>query len=276
MLVALAAIACFLLAPKPKLAIQATDYAIQSQSSFNQPQSYPLGQKLPPNLYQPVGDWVGRLILPSQSSSESKLPGDQPLQLDPASNDSVADWVWLEVQQAPPEAQSLVGKTVRLEWSPKPEVQAYVRAVTQNVSFTARTETNKQQGNVHPDRLNGWKNVGPLQSLAGARPNDDVIVMLQNVTVLPTANASNILQIGREPVLATGRFYGLVKILGVDDQAGKQAPLTLCQKSPSCAQEFFRVQHYNPASKKFNGVLETIRIPQQLAGRSGIAPSTPR
>ncbi|HEY9872160.1 MAG TPA: hypothetical protein V6D12_01925, partial [Candidatus Obscuribacterales bacterium] len=60
LLVALTAIACLLLMPKPKPAIQLTDYAIQSQSSFNQPQFYPPSQKLPTDLYQPIGDWVGR------------------------------------------------------------------------------------------------------------------------------------------------------------------------------------------------------------------------
>ncbi|MBD2122157.1 type II CAAX prenyl endopeptidase Rce1 family protein [Trichocoleus sp. FACHB-262] len=275
LLAALAAIACLLLVPKPKPAIQATDYAIHSQLSFNQPQFYPPSQKPPTALYQPVGEWVGRLILPSQGLSDPKLPDDQQ-SLDQANNASASDWVWLEVQHAPSEAQSLVRKVVRLEWSPQLEVQAYVRAVTQNVSFTARTETSKQQGNIHPDRLNGHKDVGPLQSLAGARPNDDVIVTLKDVTVVPASDSPSILQISQEPVLATGRLYGLVKILGVDDQAAKQVAPSLCQKSPTCAHEFFRVQHYNPASKKFDGVLETVRIPQQLAGRSGIAPSTPR
>ncbi|HEY9747832.1 MAG TPA: CPBP family glutamic-type intramembrane protease [Allocoleopsis sp.] len=276
LLAALTAIACLLLAPKPKPALQTSDYAIQSQSNFNQPKFYPLNQKLPAKLYQPVGDWVGRLILPSQPLSEPELSGEQRSQLNQATDTPGSDWVWMEVQQAPTEAQSLVGKIVRLEWSREPEVAAYVQAVTQNVSFTARTEASKQQGNIHPDRLNGWRNVGPLQSLAGARPNDDVIVTLKDVTVLPTDDSANVLQISQEPVLATGRFYGLVKILRVDDQAGQKAAIATCQKPPFCAHEFFRIQHYNPASKKFDGVLETIRIPQQLAGRRGILPSTPR
>ncbi len=194
-------------------------------------------QTVDPKLYQPVGNWVGRLILPKQ---EIKL-------------NSNSDWVWFEVQQAPPQAKNLIGKIVRLEWKNQPQLKAYVKAVTRDVNFTPAT-FKSHKGNIHPDRLNNRSQVKPLQSLAGARPNDDVIVTLDDAEVIQT-NDVQILQIDREPVLATGRFYGLVDI-------------------ESNNKELFQVRHYNPDSDDFNGDRETIYIPQQVVDTRNIPPST--
>ncbi len=45
---------------------------------------------------------------------------------------------------------------------------------------------------------------------------------------------------------------------------------------PVPSPEYFLVQHYNPASQKFDGTTEIIRIPQQAIDTRGLAPSTPR
>lgn len=221
------------------LANQPSNYSIHFQQSFNQPNYYPLTQTVNPNLYQPVGNWVGRLILPKPEINSG----------------SNSDWVWFEVQYAPPSAKSLIGKIVRLEWQNQPELKSYVKAVTKDVNFTPATLKSQKQGNVHPQRLNNLSQVTPLQSLAGARPNDDVIVTLNNPEVIE-ANNQQILQINEEPVLTTGRFYGLVKIESQDKQ-------------------FFQVRHYNPDSGDFiNGEQETIYIPQQVVDTRNIPPST--
>ena len=47
--------------------------------------------------------------------------------------------------------------------------------------FGAAAAKLAQQGNVLPTRLDGLKSVGPLKSLAGARPHDDVTVKLEGV-----------------------------------------------------------------------------------------------
>ena len=269
MLCVLTAIAIFLLYPRPQLPIQLfrqeTNYAVHARKTFNQPQYYPIRQTVPSNLYRPTGNWVGRLLLPTQQQG----------QIGQARSSQASDWVWLEVQHAPTEAQSLVGKIVRLEWSQKPEVQTYVQAVTRNVHFTSATEDSKRRGNLHPDRLNGRTKVGPLQSLAGARPNNDVMVTLENASVAGVQDGFSVLQIEHEPVLATGRFYGLVKILTPEAKAGQNSAPKVCPGTPPCPSEFFRVRHYNPASGQFDGSVETIRIPQQ-AHRNQLFQSTPR
>jgi predicted Abi (CAAX) family protease len=114
--------------PQSQRQRQVSHYELHGQDQFNQPQHYPIGKTVPSELYRPVGNWVGRLILPSRSQSEE------------------TDWVWLQVQQAPVAAKNLVGKTVRLEWSQKPEAQAYVRAVTRDVNFTEETRENVRRG----------------------------------------------------------------------------------------------------------------------------------
>ncbi|MEQ8997882.1 MAG: hypothetical protein RID53_15415 [Coleofasciculus sp. B1-GNL1-01] len=65
----LCAIALIYFSPKPQSAIpQEPSYAL-SQPARNQPLFYPLKQNIDPKLYHSVGDWVGRLILPSRLSN---------------------------------------------------------------------------------------------------------------------------------------------------------------------------------------------------------------
>ncbi|AFY54505.1 putative protease of the Abi (CAAX) family [Rivularia sp. PCC 7116] len=230
----------------PLLASQPSNYSIHSQQSFNQPQYYPLTQTVNPKLYQPVGSWVGRLILPkTQEIKGTNLN---------------SDWVWFEVQYAPPSAKNLIGKTVRLQWKNQPELKSYVKAVTRDVNFTPATFKSQKQGILHPQRLNNRFQVKPLQSLAAARTQDDVIVTLDNAEVAETNNLSY-LQIDREPVLATGRFYALVDIIKQNNNQDNN-------------QKFFKVRHFNSESNKFDGDEETIYIPQQVVDTRGIAPST--
>ena len=201
--------------------------------------------------YRPVSDWVGRLILPPPSVTGP-------------------DWVWFEVLHTP--VPSLVGQVVRLQWQDNPQVQAYVQAVQQNVELSTEAHQSMSQGNVHPLRLDGRQQVGPLQSLAGARPTDDVLVSLKRVqvTITPTPH----LDISEEPVQIAGPHYGLVKVLGplttpkaIPDQCPDPAP---------CPSELTRVRHYDSVSKQFTGPEEVVRIPQDQPNQADIFHSTPR
>lgn len=285
---------------------QVSNYSIHSQQVFNRPQFYPINQNQTqnqtqiqtqiqntfPELYQPIDNWVGRLILPQQQEIK---PG--------------TDWVWMEVQHVPPEAeneiknqniknQNLLGKVVRLEWKNIPELKSYIQNVKRDVNFTASTEKSQQEGIVHPSRLNNRTQVGPLQSLAGSRPNDDAIVILEGVSIQnaeltkspDSADSSQessaqkkskqkkssfILKIDSEPVLATGRFYALVKFIAPQPTSQAVRELnTTCAKTYLCAGEYFKVIHYNGISGKFDGKEETIRIPRQVIDPRGIPPST--
>jgi predicted Abi (CAAX) family protease len=109
LLVLISAIAIFLLDPL-KAVGKESNYTIHTTQDFNQPQFYPISQKVPSVLYRPVGNWVGRLVLPGKEAIQAGT-----------------DWAWMEVQFAPKEAQNLVGKVVRLEWKNKPELQSYSR-----------------------------------------------------------------------------------------------------------------------------------------------------
>jgi predicted Abi (CAAX) family protease len=154
-----------------------------------------------------------------------------------------------------------VGKIVELNWSNKPAVREYIKTVTKDVRFTPETQKSKKGGQVHPERLNNQKNVGALTSLAGARPQDDVIVMLKNPTVISSSDGKTIsLVIDEEPVQITGRYYGLVTLVKREDRDSDR----------------FQVRHYNKSSKSFDGATETIRIPQVPADRDTIPRSTNR
>ncbi|MEH2265699.1 CPBP family glutamic-type intramembrane protease [Nostoc sp.] len=242
-------------AREAQLVQKESNYAIHTRQNFNQPGFYPVAQIPSAKLYKPVGDWVGRLILPTKQQLQDGL-----------------DWVWMEVQYAPPTAQNLLGKIVRLEWKKNEDLLAKVKAVTRDINFTSEVIQSQKQGNIHPFRLNQVRQVGILRSLAGANPNDDVIVALDADTVINANAEKYILQIEREPVLATGRFYGLVKIIQPIKSSNKNL-LSIKDKQNS---DYFSIQHYNPNSNKFDGIQETIRIPQQVIDTRNFAPSSPQ
>jgi predicted Abi (CAAX) family protease len=230
-------------------------YQIANRASFNQIEHYPLTQTLPASQYRPTGNWVGRLILPSVAEL-----GDR-------------DWVWLEVQHAPTDAADFIGQKVKLEWVSTSAVQQYVTAVSRDVKFAATIAASQSKGNLHPDRLNGRSAVGPLQSLAGAHPIDDVWVTIDTANVMRQGNDRR-LQIDRDPTIETGRFYALVKLLTtVPNPAFTPHD---CPGAAPCPSELFQVQHYNAVSRQFDGPTETIRIPQQPRDWIGVFNSTPR
>jgi predicted Abi (CAAX) family protease len=251
----------------PSLSAQQSSYALASQAPFNQPGYYPLEQTLNPALYRPTGEWLGRLVLPTVDQLQASAQ--------PSSQTSAqADWVWLELYHTPPSAQPLVGQVVRLTWQDLPQLQAYVKAVTTDVQFNEMALKAQQNGDVLPERLNGRRQVGPLQSLAGARPSDDVIVRLEGVRVTTNPAGQSVLQIAQAPLQVTGRYMGLVQILESDP--AKAATADVCPGDPPCPSELYQVRHYNPASGDFTGPLETVRIPQQPLDRNGRFLSTPR
>ncbi|MFG6097560.1 CPBP family glutamic-type intramembrane protease [Leptothoe sp. ISB3NOV94-8A] len=185
----------------------------------------------PPEHYQPVADWIGRLVLPQLDEVEAK-PGD---------------WAWIELLHTPSSDQDLVGQTVALTWQADASLAAYVNLVSRDLRFGAEANESQQAGNVHPQRLDGWQTVGPLQSLAGARPQDDVLVSLAGVR-----RKGDGLTIAQEPTQIAERFYGLVKI------ASAAAVKTTCPLI--CRQ--FQVRHYNPDSQEFDGALDAIYLPE--------------
>jgi len=165
---------------------------------------------------------MGRLILPEKEQRQT------------------VKGVLFEVHHADTAHQNLVGTIVNLRWSNDAEVQDYVQTVIQDVRFTQQTQESKNQGNLHPDRLDNWLNVDPLESLAGARPDDNVMVMLKApIVVEETEGDRPTLLLTQEPIQITGRYYGLVTIS--ENIKGTDT---------------FLVRHFNPDSKQFDGSKE--------------------
>lgn len=194
------------------------------------------------HLYQPISLWNGRLILPS---NEERLPGES---------------VFFEVFNAPKKYRNFIGKTAVLKWSTNREVQFFVHSVTQDINFTKQAENSKKSGNIHPDRLNGLRNVGPLETLAGSRLEDSVTVMLRRpVIAINYSNSDRYeLTIDREPVQIIGSCCALISIIK------RQTPES----------DKFIVRHFNKTSQRFDGPAEIIRIPQVKPDKNGVARST--
>jgi predicted Abi (CAAX) family protease len=222
-----------------------SSYERYQQAAFNQPQYYPLNQTIDKERYHPIAPWMGRLILP-KLEDRSHVQG-----------------ALFEIHHTDEQHAHLVGQIVNLRWSHDPSVQAIVRAVTQDVHFNAEAEYSMRLGRIHPERINHWRQVDPLESLAGSRPNDDVIVMLADLPIVEEIiDSSTInLYISREPVQITGRFYAVVQFL---------SPLDPQNQPP----EQFRVVHFNRKTRQFDGVEETVLLPHVIANGNGVFPST--
>jgi predicted Abi (CAAX) family protease len=210
-----------------------SDYENYVQAKFNRPDFYPIQQSSSAN-YLPVAEWIGRLILPDVTE-RSQVGG-----------------VYLEVYHAP--QLDLIGKKVYLRWSDRPDIQAYVNQVKIRIDFSQQAYQSINQGIIHPTRLNHWRQVQALESLAGARPNDDVIVALTSVEVVREPQL--ILSISREPILITGRYYALVSFTEVFPT--------------DCAV----VRHYNHNSGQFDGKEDLVYLPPVVPDRNGVLPAT--
>ncbi|MGI0488052.1 CAAX protease [Pantanalinema rosaneae CENA516] len=231
------------------------------QAAFNRPDYYPIPHSLDPDLYHPIAPWMGRLILP-RLAQRYMVRG-----------------IWFEVYHTPPEHQHLIGQIVPLRWNRTAAVQEYVRSVKTDIYFNAEAEYSTQQGMIHPDRLNRWRQVDPLESLAGTRPYDDMIVSLDEPLVVKQINSddngdaeatpSYFLLIHCDPVQISGRFYALVRFL-------EPVVDPVIERIDTAESDRFRVVHFNPASQQFDGVETIVHLPQVVADSTGVCNSTSR
>ncbi|WP_413160320.1 type II CAAX prenyl endopeptidase Rce1 family protein [Capilliphycus salinus ALCB114379] len=259
--------------PHSNGAFDTTVVASKKAAPFNQLEFYPIQQTLPPDLYRPTGEWMGRLILPrvEQIQQWQQTTGE-------------TDFAWLEIYHAPAANRAWEGKIVRLAWKNTPLTQKYVETATRDVRFTPDVQKSIDAGRIHPVRLNGRDRVGPLQSLAGFRPKDDVTVVLKgniqvegNSSTPPPAPSVNspVLRIEREPAMETGRFVALVQLIEPVAPPDGYTRQSQCPGGQPCASEFFKVRHYNPTTQQFDGTEAIIRIPQQPPDGNGVFFSTP-
>lgn len=213
----------------------------------NKPETYPIRQSLSSRHYRAIAPWMGRLILPAKEKRQTTSD------------------VFFEVHHAPESFQHLVGQTVTLRLSNAPETKAYVNAVIKDVYFSAQAEASVKEGRIHPTRLNHWRQVNPLESLAGAHPVDDVMVMLSgSVTVQSKGESAplHVLYIDREPVQITGRYYGLVRFVKPS------------LDTPEPERDLFEAIHFNSDSGQFDGLAETVKVPSVPANNNDTHPAT--
>jgi predicted Abi (CAAX) family protease len=220
--------------------IKINNYKRAQEAPFNRPEYYPLNQSVNPVLYRPIATWMGRLILPPKEQRQSG--------------------VLFEVHHADAKHAHLVGRVVYLQWHDDPESAVSVQAMTKDVYFNEEALYSCKQGNIHPMRLNNWRQVTPLESLAGARPHDDMVVMLREPVAVNNEGGSVTLHITSEPVQISGRFYGLVKFI----------------KPMFPGSELFHVIHFNRASGQFDGIEEVVRMPEIVPFEGDIYTSTNR
>jgi predicted Abi (CAAX) family protease len=220
-----------------------SNYDRYREAPFNRPDFYPLQATVPGDRYRPIANWIGRLILPESTNRQPQA-------------------IQFEVHHAPPEYAHWVGQSVMLRWSEDPKVQAYLHQVTKDVHFSPEADYKSQHGGVFPTRLNHWRLVDPLESLAAAHPVDDMIVALPDPVEIQELEELTppTLVISHEPIQITGRYYGVVKFLTAIAEG----------KSP----EYFRVCHFNKASQQFDGVEETVWLPTVVLNENKTAPFT--
>jgi predicted Abi (CAAX) family protease len=229
---------------RPSTTPAESSYSRFQKGKFNQPEDYPIEQSLDAAHYRPLADWMGRLILPNPDER-----GEE-------------DGVWFEVHHTDAEHFHLVGQTVWLTWQDQPWVKDYLKLVTRDLYFSADADYSLRQGKVVPERLNGWRGVGPLESLAGARPTDNMVVMLNGPVQVTTPHpeVAAWLLIGQEPAQISGRFYAIAQFI---------APLQTTADGV-----FYRIRHYNKATRQFDGPEDEVFLPQVEPNINNLRPSS--
>lgn len=221
--------------------VKPSNYSRYRQLPWQQPSFYPIEQSLDPNLFLPIGEWMGRLILP-QKEARSQVQG-----------------TLIEIYHAPPEYREYFGRVIPLRWRKDiPEVQRLVRAVTRDVNFSADAEYSSRFGGlVLADRVNRWRQVDPLESLAAGHPVDDLTVMVEAAEMRRDRDGGVALYTPFQPVEITGRYYALVQFV---------APVP---------PEQYRVRHFNKTTRQFDGPEAVMGVPDvALAEDYGSYPST--
>jgi predicted Abi (CAAX) family protease len=210
------------------------------RATWIHPAAYPLDQPVDTTLYRPVAPWVGRLVLPPRGERDPE------------------GGCHLELHHAPPAYAQWVGQTVRLRYSPNRLTQARTWAVTRHVIFNQRAKKMAADGLVLSERINRWRLVTPLESLAAGHPEDDIIVRLVEPVVVAETADGPLLLIDHEPVQISGRYMGLVTFV-----------------EPSAEVEHgWRVRHFNPQSRSFDGAESIVAVPPPILNENGTLPST--
>lgn len=223
--------------PQTLIKRQPSNYENYYIANFNRPDFYPLDRSVDLNCYRAIAPWMGRLILP-EHEERRQVRG-----------------VKLEVHGAPPKWEHLVGQIVYLRWLEEPTITSFVRAGRKDVFFSPNAEyTSKYGGLIHPERVNLWRQVGPLESLAGSHPRNDIIVMLPGEVIVETGDIT-CLRIRSQPVEITGRYYALVRFIAAEE-------------------DLYRVSHFNLNTRDFDGKEEKVRVPQVVADVNGCFPSS--
>jgi len=119
-----------------------------------------------------------------------------------------------------------------------------------DVQMDKRAEHGREQGLIQPERLDGLQNVSLLQSLAGARPKDDMIVRLDEVPEIQKTNEGFKIIISREPIQVAGPARIFVQFQGPVGKIGWSNSIYTAGY----------VRHYDPQARGFRGAIELIRF----------------
>lgn len=207
-----------------------SNYARYWEAPFNRPETYPIAQELDAAHYRPLAPWMGRLVLPTIQER------------------AMVRGTWLELYHAPEPYRALVGTRVRLRWADTPDLNARLWGVTRTVVFNDEAWEAVRKGIVLGERLHGLSNVNPLESLAGAHANDDILVRLDGavqVELQPSDGHEPVVVIRRMPVEISAPYYALVRFAG-----------------PASVADGYTVHHYNTATADFSGPEEVVYLPE--------------
>ena len=192
--------------------------------------------------YKPIATWSGRLLFDRENRLEHGA-------------------VQIEVHNAP--QKKYIGQTMTLGWNftkEDTELHNYVEFLTMDVTFGDEAKKSATTGRIHPERLDGLSNVGPLESLAAARPDNDIYVVLPEAAE-PVVEGGNTILISKPPVQARGKLRCLATFVGPSAEGGD---------------DLYDIQHYNPNTQAMDGPTETIRVPGFPKNNRGLYCSTAR
>lgn len=172
------------------------------------------------SLVKPTSEWTGTLTLPDPSARRPD------------------GGVWIQIKNSP--VASLKGKTLWLSYgdaSSSVSAREFYRQFL-DVNFTQSAFDQMVQNKVIlATRVNGWKKVSPLESLAAALPTGQIHVTLET----PSYDGNQVI-VHSEPILIAG--HEMIFVRFNKTLAGNQ----------------YEVSHYDSTTKTFSGPKSVIRL----------------
>ncbi len=182
------------------------------------------------HCFQPIAPWTGKLLPPSKDHRHA------------------SGGILCHITHAPEPHRDMIGKIVWLVWRDNEKIEGWQEQIKIDMRFSSDINLAKSKGNLYPDQIDGLSNVSALEILASLSAHDQIEVIIEDPKINFDEKDFIELITCHEPIQILGRDYALITFINpINGQENK-----------------WKVRHYNPASRLFDGLECVMSIPDPI------------